>query len=39
MIGGYVNIDVSDDGAGIDVEKVRRKALEKGIVSPTKSKV
>lgn len=32
--GGYVNIDISDDGGGIDVEKVREKALAKGIVSP-----
>jgi len=29
--GGSVVIEVSDDGRGIDVEKVRRKALEKGL--------
>ncbi len=30
--GGYVNIDVIDDGAGIDPEKIKNKALEKGLV-------
>lgn len=30
---GYVNIDIIDDGAGIDSEKIKKKALEKGIVS------
>jgi two-component system, chemotaxis family, sensor kinase CheA len=30
--GGYVNIDVIDDGKGIDVEIIRKKALEKGFV-------
>ena len=29
--GGSVIIEVSDDGKGIDVEKVRRKAVEKGL--------
>jgi two-component system chemotaxis sensor kinase CheA len=29
--GGSVIIEVSDDGRGIDVEKVRRKAVEKGL--------
>ena len=28
--GGYVNIDVIDDGKGIDVETIKKKALEKG---------
>ncbi len=32
--GGKVIIEVKDDGAGIDQEKVREKALEKGIISP-----
>lgn len=30
--GGYVNIDVIDDGKGIDVEYIKKKALEKGFV-------
>jgi two-component system chemotaxis sensor kinase CheA len=29
--GGHVNIEVSDDGAGIDPEKIKRKAVEKGL--------
>jgi len=31
--GNNVVIDVRDDGAGIDVEKVKRKALEKGTIT------
>ncbi len=31
--GNQIVIDVSDDGKGIDVEKVKRKAVEKGIVT------
>jgi len=31
--GGQVNIEVSDDGAGIDVRKVRAKAVERGAIS------
>lgn len=31
--GNSVVIEVEDDGAGIDIEKVRRKAIEKGIIS------
>ncbi len=30
--GGHVNIEISDDGAGIDPERVKRKAVEKGLV-------
>jgi two-component system chemotaxis sensor kinase CheA len=30
---GKVNIAIHDDGAGIDAEKVRRKAVEKGLIS------
>ncbi|MEN6348765.1 MAG: chemotaxis protein CheW, partial [Syntrophomonas sp.] len=37
--GGYVNIDVIDDGAGIDIEKIKDKALEKGIVHNTELSV
>jgi two-component system chemotaxis sensor kinase CheA len=32
--GGQVNIEISDDGAGIDLERVKQKALEKGLVAP-----
>jgi two-component system chemotaxis sensor kinase CheA len=31
--GSHVIIEVVDDGAGIDVEKVRRKAIERGVIS------
>lgn len=34
--GNLIIIDISDDGAGIDSEKVRRKAIEKGIIHPDK---
>ncbi len=32
--GGKVNIRVKDDGAGIDAEKLKQKAVEKGILTP-----
>jgi two-component system chemotaxis sensor kinase CheA len=31
--GGQVNIEIADDGAGLDVERIRRKAVERGLVS------
>src|SRR5207244_11840159 len=31
--GGQVNIEISDDGAGIDPSKVAAKALERGLIS------
>ncbi len=31
--GGQVNIDVTDDGAGIDPERVRAKAVERGVLT------
>ena len=31
--GGQVNIEISDDGAGIDLEEVKQKALERGLVT------
>jgi len=31
--GGQVNIEISDDGAGIDLERVKQKALEKGLIT------
>ncbi len=32
--GNYVVIEARDDGAGIDVERVKKKALEKGLLLP-----
>jgi two-component system chemotaxis sensor kinase CheA len=32
--GGQVNIEISDDGAGLNVERIRQKALEHGVISP-----
>jgi len=32
--GNHVVIEVSDDGKGIDLEKVKRKAIERGVLSP-----
>ena len=33
--GGNIIITISDDGAGLDIEKIRKKAIEKGIISPS----
>ncbi len=30
--GGHVNIEIADDGAGIDAEKIKAKALSKGLI-------
>jgi two-component system chemotaxis sensor kinase CheA len=35
--GGQVIIEISDDGAGLDSEKIRRKAVEKGLLTPEQS--
>ncbi len=32
--GGQVIIEIEDDGRGIDIEKVKRKAIEKGLITP-----
>ncbi len=32
--GGQVNIEISDDGGGIDPEKIRDQALSKGLITP-----
>ena len=32
--GGQVNIEISDDGAGIDPAKLRAKAVDKGLLTP-----
>jgi two-component system chemotaxis sensor kinase CheA len=31
--GGQVNIEISDDGAGLNGERIRKKALEKGLIT------
>ena len=31
---GRVHVEVSDDGAGIDLDRVRRRALERGLITP-----
>jgi two-component system chemotaxis sensor kinase CheA len=31
--GGQVNIEISDDGAGIDIDRVKRKAVERGTIT------
>ena len=35
--GGQVNIEVSDDGAGVAIDRVKRKAVEHGLTSPQKA--
>ncbi len=32
--GGRVNIDVADDGRGIDADRIRAKAIERGLLTP-----
>jgi two-component system, chemotaxis family, sensor kinase CheA len=32
--GGQVNIEIGDDGAGVDVARVKEKAIEKGLLRP-----
>ena len=32
--GGHVAVDVADDGAGLDVERIAQKAVENGIIRP-----
>src|SRR5271155_5637027 len=31
--GGQVNIEISDDGAGLNAERIRKKAVERGLIS------
>jgi len=31
---GQVNIEISDDGAGLNGERIRRKAVERGVITP-----
>jgi two-component system chemotaxis sensor kinase CheA len=35
--GGQVNIEITDDGAGIDPDRVKRKAVEKGLITAEQS--
>jgi two-component system chemotaxis sensor kinase CheA len=35
--GSHVVIEVSDDGAGIAVEKIREKAIERGLITPQRA--
>ncbi|MCY2975830.1 MAG: chemotaxis protein CheW [Planctomycetota bacterium] len=32
--GGQVNIEISDDGSGLNFDRIKAKALEKGLISP-----
>jgi two-component system chemotaxis sensor kinase CheA len=32
--GGQVNIEITDDGAGLNVDRIRKKALERSVVTP-----
>ena len=32
--GGQVIIEISDDGAGLNVERIRQKAIERGVITP-----
>ncbi|MBI1356329.1 MAG: histidine kinase [Acidobacteria bacterium] len=32
--GGQVNIEISDDGGGIDTQRLKQKALQKGLIQP-----
>lgn len=36
--GGRVNIEIADDGGGIDVDRVRRKAIERGLLTPERAR-
>lgn len=35
--GGQVNIEIMDDGAGINIERVKQKAMEKGLILPERA--
>ena len=35
--GGQVNIEISDDGAGLNVERIRKKAMERALISAEQS--
>jgi two-component system chemotaxis sensor kinase CheA len=35
-VGNYICVEVSDDGRGIDVDRIRQKVIEKGLADPDK---
>ncbi|MGA9632648.1 MAG: chemotaxis protein CheW, partial [Candidatus Acidiferrales bacterium] len=35
--GGQVNIEISDDGAGLNVQRIRQKAVERGLITADQS--
>ena len=35
--GGQVNIEISDDGGGLNLERIRQKAIERGIITQEQS--
>lgn len=35
--GGLVNIEISDDGAGIDLARIKQKAVKEGLITPQKA--
>lgn len=35
--GGFVNVEICDDGAGIDTERIRAKAIARGLVAPERA--
>jgi len=37
--GGQVNIEISDDGVGIDLARVKRKAIDRGLVTTEKARL
>jgi two-component system chemotaxis sensor kinase CheA len=37
--GGQVNIEIGDDGAGIDVARVKQRAIDKGLLRPEQAEV
>jgi two-component system chemotaxis sensor kinase CheA len=32
--GGQVNIEISDDGAGLNLDRIRRRSIERGLITP-----
>lgn len=34
---GQVHVEIADDGAGLDLERIRRKAIEAGVISPERA--
>jgi two-component system, chemotaxis family, sensor kinase CheA len=33
-VGNYIHISIDDDGAGLNLDKIRQKAIQKGIIKP-----